>query len=310
MRCLIVTGIVVAALCLQFVPLELCAWEFHSPAERPTHNTAYTLAAKQKRLAVGLYGTQFENVLGTIGLAYAPFRFWEIEANLAHFGAGIFNIATKFNLAEVKWFGLGLRCEFAYVHGKFLWALPKWRKKAVQGLDAYIVPIKLIGSLDIIYWLHFDLVVGYDHVESTGHYSGTRLFFDGYLGARQVYLLPVLRFYLVKRLSLNFSGKLPMWARVHRQVESELTITPGVIGGIRSAGEKDLEPLYYWLVTAGAQVEIVPLLYLKVDLSVGSAALRPEPRRHSRRLRDGPREGGIGSHRHRRHGNLPPRVHD
>lgn len=255
--------------CVQLLPERVQGWEFHRPEERPTQNTAYTLAARQKQLTVGLYGTQFENVLGAIGITYAPFRFWEVEANLAHFGAGIFNIATKLNLVDRKWFGLGFRCGFAYIHGKFLWALPKRQKQAVQGLDVYIVPLKLIGSLDIAYWLHLDLVVGYDHVESTGHYSGTRLFLDGYLGARQVYLLPVARFYLVKRLSLNVSGKLPMWARVHGQVESELTLTPGVIAGLRSAGEKSLDPLYYWLVTVGAQVEVVSLFYLKVELSVG-----------------------------------------
>ncbi len=261
-----------ALLIVVLMPRNLSAWDFHAPSERETEDTPYTLGAGQKRLYFGAFGTHMETTLAALGIAYAPFRFWQIEANLLHFGAGVFNLNTKFTLVDIKRFGLGVSLGFFWVHGKWLWVLPDWQRELVQGIDIFVIPLCLTAGVDLHRMVHFDLVIGYDHVESTGYYSGPRVFLDGYLGARQIFLRPVLRLYLIDRLSLSVSGKLPMWGQVSSEVDSKVTITPGLEGGIRSANRVNLDPLFYWLVAVGLKAEVVKSFYLGFEASIGPYA--------------------------------------
>ena len=261
--------LLIALLLIALLPNDICARDFHAPDERPTEDTPYTLGAHQKQLYVGAFGTHLETVLATLGIAYAPFKIWQIEANLLHFGAGVFNISTKVTLVDLKHFGLGLSVGFFWAHGKWLWVLPDWQRKLMQGIDIFLIPIRLIAGVNLHRRVRLDLVVAYDHVESTGYYSGSRVFFDGYLGARQVFLRPVLRLFLIDRIDLHVSGKLPMWAQVNTTLDSKVTINPGLEGGVRSAGRKNLSPLFYWMVSLGMEAEVVRYFYLGLEMSIG-----------------------------------------
>ena len=245
------------------------AWDFHSPEERPTRGTAYTGAPMQKRLVVGFFGTQFDEMLAVVGLTFSPVKYWEFGMNLAHLGAGIVNINTKFNLLDKKYGGLGVGIGFIWAHGDWLWVLPPFQQRLAKGIDIFVIPLNLIGSIEATRWLHFDLTVGYNHVEVVGEMNGSQLFYDGELAAQQVFVLPKVRFFIWDKVSLNISGKLALWARMYYEAVAEVNITPGLRGGVRSAKYKVEDPLYDWLVTAAIKTELIEKLYLGVNLSVG-----------------------------------------
>ena len=256
-------------LCTVALSEHVQARDFHSPAERPVHGTAYTPAAKQKTFTAGVFGSSYSEMLAAIGIAYAPTRFWDFGINLAHLGMGVLNVNTKLNALDWKGFGIGLGVGFLWGHGNWIWALPPAEKALVRGIDMFVFPIQIIGSADATKWLHFDLVLEYNHVEVLGEMSGKHLFYDGAIGSSQLIIRPIARFYLKDRVALLVDGKLPMWGRIREEVASEIRLTDGVKGGVRSAGYRTQKPLSTWLVSAGIEMEVKTGLYVAMNLAVG-----------------------------------------
>jgi hypothetical protein len=251
------------------VSLPVQGWDFQSPEERPVRGTAFTGSAGQKRLVVGFYGTQIDELLATLGLTYSPFRFWEFGMNFAHLGIGAINITTKFNLLDKNGWGIGMSAGFAWAHGDWMWVLPPFQRHLAQGIDVFLIPVNLIGSFEPLKWLHFDLALSFVDAEVLGRFNGSRLFYEGDLGARRVDVQPAVRFFVWDRVSFNVAARLPMWGQVYRELAAELDITSGIRGGVRSTKLVTLKPLYTWLVTPGISVEMVRRLLLTVNIAVG-----------------------------------------
>jgi hypothetical protein len=245
------------------------ARDFHSPEERPIDGTAFTPAEGQARLVVGLFGVSETDLLAAIGISYAPSRFFNIGANLAHMGVGILNVNSKFNIIDKGNFGLGAKLGFMYVNGGWVWVLPDRLKELLSGVNTFVIPVSVIMSVDITRCLHLDLGVGYIHTEVLGSLDEGNLVYDGYLAARRISADASLRYYVSERVALHGYFFTPIWGKRYRQWDADVTITEGLHGGVRTAGFKTIRPLDQWLLLLSLDVELARLVYLKMIFSIG-----------------------------------------
>jgi len=223
-------------------PLFGCAAtrDFAAPEQRITDGTAYTLTHRQMRVNAGLVGVGTADMGVNVGLAYGVGDWIEFGVNLAHAGVGLLNVTTKVNLVDQPLWGLGLQLQARWLHGSWMWILPADTREQLADVDYVDLPLSVIASFPLFRWMGLHLQFGYSHSEVFGNVQGNDAALDGRAGTREVFLEPVIRFYLWERLALTFGTHLPLYARAAVRAAAEDQLEPDLIVGVNSALWRDV----------------------------------------------------------------------
>jgi hypothetical protein len=231
--------IVVVALAAPAVGLA-APRDFQAPAERIVDRTAYTLTARQVRIDAGLVGLGTDDLGVNLGVAYGLTDWVELRLNLAHFGIGMLNVAAQFNLVDRRWWGLGVVLGLRWLRGDWLWLLRERTREQLAGVDMLGFPLEVVGSFPLLRWMGLHLKLAYTHSEVFGDIAFDEAALEGTAGVRHLYVEPVVRFYLWRRMAVTLGARLPLFARAAVQGATEAEVEPALIVGVRGAGWQDI----------------------------------------------------------------------
>jgi hypothetical protein len=178
--------------------------------------------------ALGLGGG---DALMKIGVAYGLGAGLELQANLAHWGTGILNLAGVWQFVDTRYFNLAARAGFWYGNGDWVWILTEAGEQLIADLDVLYVPLVLASSMPVSKRLQFDFDVRYNYSNIFGSVTTNGTFFrDGPFGMRQFAVRPGVRVFLTDNTEFDVSSLLPIYsARTYARpdgTDAEFTSVP------------------------------------------------------------------------------------
>jgi hypothetical protein len=217
---------------------ESAAGDLQSPEQVSTRYSAYTVPAKMWSVEAGALGIGGGDVVALLGVTYGLGAGFQVNANLAHFGVGMFNAGVGYHFIDTRYFDLGARVGAWYGHGKWYWIATPAATKLVSKIDVVNVPLELTASSMPARWLELDFAVAYNYARIFGASPSERSpFADNELGVVQFYLRPGARFFLADHTALELSTKLPLYSALaleDRNPEVAFKRTWAFEGGLRS----------------------------------------------------------------------------
>ncbi|MCP4197678.1 MAG: hypothetical protein GY762_11065 [Proteobacteria bacterium] len=208
---------------------------FQAPKERITNGTAYTLTKGEMQVNVGVLTTELQNFGVEAGFTYGFGKHGEVAANLGHAGLGILNVRCKYNFIDEKWWALGIQLGLIWIRPSAVWILGEPTRQRYEGLDILSFPLEISSSFPVADWVGLSLTAGYAHTEIFGTIDDQVRFFDGSMGMRQLYLEPLVMFYIAQQAAVYIGAHLQVWGAARTRVERvESEILPGFNAGARS----------------------------------------------------------------------------
>jgi hypothetical protein len=184
-----------------------------SPEQRDTRNSAYSLPRGMWAFDGGALGLGGGDALMKLGVAYGLGAGLEVQANLAHWGTGILNLAGVWQFVDTRYFNLAARAGFWYGNGDWVWILTEAGEQLIADLDVLYVPLVLASSMPVSKRLQFDFDVRYNYSNIFGSVTTNGTFFrDGPFGMRQFAVRPGVRVFLTDNTEFNFSSLLPIYS--------------------------------------------------------------------------------------------------
>lgn len=220
--------------------LSACVRErdLRAPADRPTTQDAYTETAGTGRIDVAIGGTTGVDVAVAIGVRVGlPARF-EVGANFAHYGAGMFNASLRWNPVDLRSFALGVEIHPGFMRPQWMWYLDLVDPEipgVLAKMTLMTIPIAVVGTFPVADPVLLTVALGYDHTEIFGTIDADVLWFEGSLGSRRLWAGPAAHFLVGRVLVIEASAKIPIATWVATAFESSSTVEDGVVVGVRSA---------------------------------------------------------------------------
>ncbi len=212
--------------------------DLQSPEQVSTRHSAYTLPAKLWSIESGALGIGGGDVVALLGVGYGLGAGFQVNANLAHFAVGMFNLGAGYQFIDTRYFDLGARVGAWYGHGKWYWIATPAAEKLVSKLDVVNVPLELTASSMPTRWLELDFGVAYSYAMIFGSSPSERSpFADNELGLTQFFLRPGVRFFIADHTAFEFSTKLPLYSVLsleNRSPTVPFKSTWAFEGGLRS----------------------------------------------------------------------------
>jgi hypothetical protein len=115
-----------------------------------------------------------------------------------------------------------------------VWILGDPTRQRYEGLDILSFPLEISSSFPVAEWVGLHLAAGYTHTEIFGTIDDQVRFLDGSMGMRQVYLEPVIMFYIAELAAVYIGAHLQVWGAAQTRVEGEFVVLPGFNAGVRS----------------------------------------------------------------------------
>jgi hypothetical protein len=253
------------------------ARDFHDPAERITHRTAYTLQEHEGRVDVDLVGEDIHDLGVGLGVSGGVTKRFELGTNVAHAAIGVLDASAKVNVLDHPVAGLGISAGVVYTNPIIVWALPKSLREQLGDVHVLVVPTVVHASFPVQRWLDLHLGVGYNHVAIIGRYDSASVLARGGLGARDFYFEPQAAFYAGRRVAFRLYAHLSAWASARENVAVEATLAPGVVAGVLS-GEWERLPFSATSRYTGAiELRLGRTTHLQVAAIVGRFKPFPRP---------------------------------
>lgn len=184
--------------------------DFHSPAERVTNGTAWTLEKGTVAPEAGVGGTGATELLVDMGVAWAPVERVETSANIAYFGVGLFNVGFKGTLFESDRWALGGAVSGVWAQGDLMWFLGDGKEALVAGVDALILPLAVNNTWSVDDAVDVTTGVSYTHSAMlNGVFDTDNDFLGEVLGSRRFAVDGRVQVY-VGRVGLWAGGSLPV----------------------------------------------------------------------------------------------------
>ncbi len=210
------------------------ARNFQDPRERITRHTAYAEQARV-RLDTDLLAAEPQRFVANLGVTVAAVRgHLDFSANLAHGAVGVVNLQSKFTVLDTRWYGLGGRVGLTYLNPRSFYFLPRPLRRKLGRFNLASVPIELWQSFPINTWFGADLGMGYRATSLWGDYAGDELLVDASIAQRWFAFMPVLDFYVARRVALRVGARLPVFTQVVEASDVQVALDPGVRVGVRS----------------------------------------------------------------------------
>lgn len=261
---------------LPFLTGCLATRNFRDPKERPREGTAYTLTHKEFSTGLTLLGQSPYDLFLKVDFAAGIGDQWEVGINLAHAAFGVINVYGKYNFIDKKWWALGAKLGVTWIHVSAVWAIPEEYRDALGNVDILSIPIEIQSSFPVADWVGLHLTVGYLHSELFGDINEDSLFLNGDIGSRQIYLKPLITFYLNERILVFVGGRLLVWGGMYEQVEAEANLSDSAIVGIRSANWKELDFQQRSYITIGVNAKFGKYTYLGLAVVLNGAATQSQ----------------------------------
>jgi hypothetical protein len=212
--------------------------DLQSPEQASTRYSAYTLPAHMVSFESGALGIGGGDVVALMGISYGLGAGFQINANLAHFAVGMFNLGVGYHFIDTRYFDLGAKLGAWYGHGKWYWIATPAAEKLISKIDVVALPIELTATSTPARWLEVDLSVAYAWASFFGSAPSERSpFADNEIGLRQFFLRPGVRFFLADHTAFEVSTKLPLYTAIpleDRTPEVRFKRAWAVEGGFRS----------------------------------------------------------------------------
>jgi hypothetical protein len=241
------------------------ARDFRDPAQRTTTNTAYTLATNQWSVDAGLLGVQDTDLVARVGLGYGLGRGFSLDTNFGHSAVGILNLRAKWNFLDRPGFGLGVSLAVFWGHGAWMWIVGE----DLSAVNVVAVPLSLHASFLPLSWLQLDVEASYRHAEVFGKVDTQSLFVDSRIGLRSLLVRLVTRFYIAHKLELVLEARLPLYAALPGQLETEAELAEGVRAGARAAGFQRLEFVDVFGAGVGVRSAIAKTTFISASIHYG-----------------------------------------
>ena len=212
--------------------------DLQSPEQASTRNSAYTLPAHMVSFESGALGIGGGDVVALMGISYGLGAGFQINANLAHFAVGMFNLGAGWHFIDTRYFDLGVKLGAWYGHGKWYWIATPAAEKLISKIDVIALPIELTASSTPTRWLELDLSTGYSWASFFGSAPRERSpFADNEIGIRQFFLRPGARVFLADHTAFEVATKLPLYTAI--PLEDRTPTVPfkrawAIEGGFRS----------------------------------------------------------------------------
>lgn len=191
------------------------AGDLQSPEQVSTRYSAYSLPAHRLGVESGALGVGGGEVVALLRVTYGLGAGLQLNANLAHYGVGLFNAGVGFHFIDTRYFDLGARLGAWYGHGKWFWIAAPAAQELMSKIDLVNVPLELTASSIPTRWLELDLGVGYTYSKIFGTSSREGVVFtDSDLAMQQLFVRPGARFFIAGDTALEFFAKLPLYSAV------------------------------------------------------------------------------------------------
>ena len=245
-------------------PLDL-----QSPALRSTQYSAYTLVPGTWSIEITALGSSANDLYGLLGVGYGFKHGFQLDVNLVHWIAAVFDVELKWNFLERRHFALGAGVGFLYAHGAWIWVLGDATRSLIADVDLFSLPLALTASAPINRWLQFDLTVAYRHTLVQGTLqAGRSIYAESEIGARQLVVRPTGRLFVSDSTALEVSAKLPVFNRVPYEVDPNVTVRDKSYGKPRN-GYAQADFSESWNVEVGLRSSLRRWLFATVSLQFG-----------------------------------------
>jgi hypothetical protein len=245
------------------------AEDLQSPAQRNTLYSAYSLPAGMWSFEVTALGSSVNDLYGLLGVGYGFKRGFQLDVNLVHWIAAVFDLELRWNFFESKHLALGAGVGFLYAHGAWIWVLGDATRSIIGDMDLYSLPVSLTASAPVNRWLQFDLMVAYRHTLTQGRLeAGRSVYAESEIGARQLVIRPTGRLYLSESTALELSAKLPVYNRVPYEVDPTLMVRDKAYGKPRN-GYASADFSESWNVELGLRSALRRWLFVTVSVQFG-----------------------------------------
>ena len=244
--------------------------DFHAPAERMTSGTAWTLEKGTVAPEMGVGGTGTTELLVNMGVTWAPVERLETNANVAHFGVGLFNVGFKGTLYESNRWALGGGVSGVWARGDLMWFLSEGKRALVADLDALVLPLTVNNTWTVDEAVDITTGVSYTHSAIMNGIIDTELDLVGeLLGGRRLAVDGRLQVY-VGRVGLWAGGSLPVAVWVITDPATEFVADDSE----RAAGTHWEKQQFgkSWGASGGAQLKLGDVTYVNIGLASSAAS--------------------------------------
>ena len=241
--------------------------DFRAPAERMTSGTAWTLEKGTVAPEVGVGGTGSTDLLVDTGVTWAPIKRFETDANVAHFGVGLFNVGLKGTLYESDRWALGGGVAGVWARGDLMWFLGRGTQALVADLDALVLPLTVNNTWTVDEAVDITTGLSYTHSAILDGVLDTDSDLLGeVLGSRRVAVDGRVQVY-VGRVGLWAGGTLPVAVWFITDPATEFVVDDG-----RRSGEWAQQPFgKSWGASGGAQLKL-EATYVNLGLASSAAS--------------------------------------
>lgn len=237
------------------------------PESRSTRSTAYALPRGTVSVSTSLLGVTTNELYGSLGVAFGLGAGVQLGANLAHLGAGLFNLGAKWQFLDQKLLSLSVAFSPAYAHGDWIWVAAA--ENLVAGFDVWAFPVELSASSRPNDWLELDLTAAYTDIEIVGDIDSDSLVLDAQLAQRQFHLRPRVWVHLLERSSLFAEATLPLFTSIPVAGEATVVVGDGVVVGGTSGGRRVLDLGETYVLSLGARSMINRHFYVDIQANFG-----------------------------------------
>ena len=208
--------------------------DFQAPGERLTRSTAYAEQARV-RVDTDLLAPDAQRFVANLGVTVAAVpRHLDFSVNLLHAAIGAVAVQSKFTVLDTRGYGLGGRVGLTYTTPATFYFLPRSLRQTLGSFHLLSTPIELWQSFPVARWFAGHLGLGYRFGSVWGRIDGDELFLDASLSQRSLTAIPVLDFFVARRVALRAYARLPLFTQVAEVTDATYALDPDVVVGVRS----------------------------------------------------------------------------
>ena len=240
-----------------------------SPEQRSVRHSAYALPTGMWSFEPAVLGVTGEDVYGSLGIRHGFGAGFELEVNLAHYAAGLFNIGGHWSFLDTKHIALSAAVGFTFGHGAWIWPVDPVLRDVLEDTDLFTIPFELTATAPVLDWLQLDLSVGARYGTIWGTLGdGDNFYADAEIGANQLMIRPGARAFVSDATAIELFFDLPLYTSV--PWEGDLTAELRNKGYEKSGSGRATVPLSEtWKFEVGVRSSFTPWMFGTVRLHYG-----------------------------------------